>query len=189
MHIKEAIEHRRLIKPDDFNGAQIEDSIIKELLEAANWAPTHALTEPWRFIVYKQNQIKDFCAAHAMLYKNNTDASSFSESTYQKILHRGDLASHLLVCYMKRGHNQKISQLEEISATACSIQNLWLMAAHYNLGLYWGTGGMVLKPAMHQYFKLQPEDVMMGLLFIGGTDIEWPKGRRNSSIDEKTIWK
>lgn len=188
MELKEAILHRRLIKPDDFNGAKIADSIIHEMLSAANWAPTHAHTEPWRFIVYTQDRIKSFCLDHANLYKNHTDEHHFSESTYNKILHRGDLASHLIVCYTEKGNNKKVPILEETSAVSCAIQNLWLVAATHHVGLYWGTGGMVHHDSMKHYFQLQTEDVMMGLLFVGFTDKEWPKGKRNTSIDTKTKW-
>ena len=31
-------------------------SVIEELLEAANWAPTHGRTEPWKFVVLGRAQ-------------------------------------------------------------------------------------------------------------------------------------
>lgn len=36
----------------------IDDWIIEELLENANWAPTHKLTEPWRFVVFSGEGLK-----------------------------------------------------------------------------------------------------------------------------------
>ena len=30
----------------------VDDAIIEEMLENANWAPTHKLTEPWSFTVF-----------------------------------------------------------------------------------------------------------------------------------------
>ncbi|WP_373400560.1 nitroreductase family protein [Algoriphagus halophilus] len=47
----------------------IEDSIIEEMLENASWAPTHKLTQPWRFIVYKGEGLKTFGKYQAELYK------------------------------------------------------------------------------------------------------------------------
>ena len=38
----------------------IDDSIIEEMLENASWAPTHKLTQPWRFIVYTGAGLKTF---------------------------------------------------------------------------------------------------------------------------------
>ncbi len=34
------------------SGKPIPDDIIWQLLENANWAPTHKFTEPWRFTVF-----------------------------------------------------------------------------------------------------------------------------------------
>ena len=31
-------------------------SVIEQLLEAANWAPTHGRTEPWKFVVLGRAQ-------------------------------------------------------------------------------------------------------------------------------------
>lgn len=189
MLLFDAITQRRLIKPDTFNGKIIDDKLIEQLLDAANWAPNHGNTEPWRFVIYKQNAIKNFCNDHAEMYKSNTAAELFSESTYRKIATRGDMASHLIVCYMKRGNNAKIPLIEEICAAACAIQNLWLMATQYQIGLYWGTGGMVHHSCMKTYFNLEEEDSMMGLLFVGYTDMPLPKGKRNTDAHTKTIWK
>ena len=31
-------------------------SVVEQLLEAANWAPTHGRTEPWKFVVLGRAQ-------------------------------------------------------------------------------------------------------------------------------------
>ncbi|MEZ5022407.1 MAG: nitroreductase family protein [Chitinophagales bacterium] len=35
------------------NGKTISDKDFMEVLELANWAPTHGFTEPWRFVLKK----------------------------------------------------------------------------------------------------------------------------------------
>merc|ERR1719187_1933617 len=45
------IKSRRTIMPKDLNGEKLSNDQIETLLEAANWAPTHKTTEPWRFTV------------------------------------------------------------------------------------------------------------------------------------------
>ena len=42
---------RRSIYARDFSGAPLERRQLETMLEAARWAPTHKLTEPWRFVV------------------------------------------------------------------------------------------------------------------------------------------
>ncbi|WP_237144800.1 nitroreductase family protein [Pontibacter pamirensis] len=67
--IQEVIQSRRTVKPPQLNGQPIPDEQVKQLLALADWAPTHGLTEPWRFKVYAREKVQDFCLAHAELYK------------------------------------------------------------------------------------------------------------------------
>lgn len=188
MTITQSIYHRRNITADTFNNKTISKEIIEQLLEAANQAPTHGHTEPWRFVVYSGDSIRTFTDAHAEMYKSNTEVEAYSEGSYSKIKHRGDTSSHMIAVYMKRGTNPKIPRLEEICAVACAIQNIWLLASSMQIGMYWGTGGMVHHSCMKQYFSLTEEDEMMGLLFLGYPTNEWPKGKRIIPMSEKVRW-
>ena len=46
------IKKRRSILPNQFNGQPINRETIVELLNNANTAPTHKLTQPWIFKVF-----------------------------------------------------------------------------------------------------------------------------------------
>ena len=50
--ILQLIRRRRSIFPKDYSGAPVPRHLIHRALEAANWAPTHGKTEPWRFVVF-----------------------------------------------------------------------------------------------------------------------------------------
>src|SRR5690242_14206164 len=119
--ISDIIRNRRSIKPAKMNGKKIPDEQVRELLRLANWAPTHGRTEPWRFVVYSGDKVKEFCLRHAELYKAHVPPEKFEQATYDKQLHNGDLASHLIVSIMQRGDLPKIPALEEIAATAIAI--------------------------------------------------------------------
>ena len=45
------IRSRRSVMPKDYSGEEISKDDIEMLLEAANWAPTHHKSEPWRYVV------------------------------------------------------------------------------------------------------------------------------------------
>jgi len=49
--ITDLIRRRRSVFPPMYNGQPVSDEIIPLLLENAHWAPTHPLTDPWRFVV------------------------------------------------------------------------------------------------------------------------------------------
>ena len=122
--ISQVIHNRRSIKPAKMNGKKIPDEQVRQILELANWAPTHGRTEPWRFVVYPGEKVKEFCLQHAELYKANTAIENFKQETYDKQLHNGDMTSHIVITIMKRGSNPKISAHEEICATAAAIDNM-----------------------------------------------------------------
>ena len=52
--VLENILNRRTIFPKDCKENQvIKKTELETILEAANWAPTHNKTEPWRYIIYQ----------------------------------------------------------------------------------------------------------------------------------------
>ncbi len=183
--IASVIKKRRTIKPFMMNGSKIPDEQITELLELADWAPTHGLTEPWRFTVYSKPS--QFCHAHAEMYKANTPAYEFAQGVYDNLAQQGNKASHVIIATMQRGNLPKIPAFEEMAATACAVQNLLLGATALNLASYWGTGGMILKPAMKAFLNLRDEDEVIGVLYLGYAD-EHPKGVRRVALADKVKW-
>ena len=57
MELINTIKSRRSIMPNQYNDIPLRDEQINLILEAANWAPTHKKTEPWRFKVLKGKSI------------------------------------------------------------------------------------------------------------------------------------
>ena len=181
------ISDRRSIKPASLNGKKIDEEQIRQLLELANWAPTHGLTEPWRFVVYSGDAVREFCHQQADIYRNATTPEKFNAAKYDKQLHNGDNASHLIAVYMQKGANPNIPALEEICATAAAVQNILLGAQALGIAVLWSTGGNVLLPVMKEYLDLGPEDIMIGLLSLGYTDEPARQGRR-TPVETKTKW-
>lgn len=181
------ITARRSIKPVVFNGKKIDDHAIRQLLELANWAPTHGLTEPWRFVVYSGEAVQQFCAEHAELYRQGTSVEKFATAKYEKQKHNGDKASHLIIVYMQRGSSPAITGLEEICATAAAAEHILLGAEALGISVLWSTGGMILHPLMKEYLGLGEEDVVIGLLYMGYTDEPARPGRR-MPVEGKTKW-
>ena len=170
------------------NGQRIPDEQVNQLLELADWAPTHGHTEPWRFKVYAGDKIKDFCLAHAELYQKHSDPEKFLQEKYEKLLHMGDKASHVIIAYMQRGNLPKIPVLEEIAATSCAIQNLLLGATALGIASYWGSGGMAYHPPMKQMLQLRDEDMVLGILYLGYADAPAAEGKRIVPLAEKGQW-
>jgi nitroreductase len=185
--LRDIITDRRSVKPAVFNGKKIENNEIRQLLHLANWAPSHGLTEPWRFIVYSGDAVQRFCSDHAELYRQRTTPEKFTAAKYEKQKHNGDKASHLVIAYMHRGSNPNITELEEICATAAAVQNILLGAESLGLAVLWSTGGLILDEAIREYLGLHKEDIVIGMLYLGYTDEPAKPGKRQP-IEEKIIW-
>jgi nitroreductase len=186
--LADIIRDRRSIKPVKMNGKKIPDEQVNELLKLANWAPTHGRTEPWRFIVYSGDKVKEFCRQHAELYKSHILPEKFDQANYDKQLHNGDLASHIIIAIMQRGNLPKIPALEEVTATAMAMQNILLGATAANLNTFLSTGGMTHHTVMKTFLQLKDEDIVMGLIYLGYSD-EQINGKRQTEIEDKVIWK
>jgi len=188
LEVERIIRWRRTVKPIFMNGEKIPDAVIEELLGLADWAPTHAYTEPWYFVVYAGAGVQQFCRGHAELYRQNTAPEKFTKATFEKLENMGKTASHVIALCMKRGDNPKITEQEEYAATACAVQNMLLGAAAHNLAAYWGSGGMTYTPAMKAYLGLREVDQVLGFLYLGHGEGALGPGRRIKPMEEKVRW-
>ena len=186
--LKAIIEQRRSIFPKDYTSERVDDIIIEEMLENANWAPTYGKTEPWRFTVFTGEGLRKLAEFQSNLYKSkSTAAGNFNEKTFEKLSNNPLKASHVVGIGMKRDPAGKIKEIEEIEAVACAVQNMYLTATAYGVGCYWGSGGITYLEEAKPFFGLEPEDKFLGFLYIGKPAIEWPTGFRKP-IAEKVTW-
>jgi len=183
--ISTIIKTRRSIKPVAMNGKKVPDYQVESLLELADWAPTHGFTEPWRFVVYAA--ASDFSHQHAELYKCSTTTENFDQAVYNKLYDQGDKASHVILAIMKRGNLPKIPVIEEVEAVACAVQNILLGATALGIASFWSTGGMALRQPMKEFLKLDEDDHVIGVLYLGYAD-NTTEASRTVPLEEKITW-
>ncbi|MFT7589862.1 MAG: nitroreductase [Limisphaerales bacterium] len=185
--VANTITNRRSLKPEMMASKQIDDQIIKELLELANWAPNHALTQPWRFNVYCGKGREVLGSQLSSLYKKHSSETEFKVLKFEKMQARPPKASHIISIGMKRMENEKLPEVEEIAAVACAVQNICLAAYSLGIGSYWGSGGMIYHPEFRTWLDLGEKDQVLGLLYLGYPLGDWPASSR-TSIDSKVKW-
>ena len=71
------IRRRRSIKPDKMSDRPVDPVVLGNILENANWAPTHGMTEPWRFKIFEGDGREKLAAALQKIYKDETPADKF----------------------------------------------------------------------------------------------------------------
>lgn len=183
--ISELIKNRRSIFPKNYTGERVPDEAIAEMLESANWAPTHKMTEPWRFTVFCDEGIEAFANFQAELYLKSAGKKPDKEKI-KKLKSKPLMCSHIISIGMKR--DKSIPKMEEIAAVAAAVQNMHLMATALGVGCYWSTGGVTYDKNANSFFDLKEKDMLMGFLYIGMPKSgKWPKGKRKP-IDKKVKW-
>lgn len=185
--ITEVIRNRRTIKPKQFDDREIDDSILRTMLQNANWAPTHGMTEPWRFVVFRGESRKRLAEFLAETYKSLTTPETYKPNKYEGMRQNAMLAPVVIAVGMKRQPSEKISELDELQAVACAVQNLHLTATAFGLGGFWSTNVAATSDAMRDFIGLSGKDRALGLFYVGYPAIDWPESTRGP-IDEKVKW-
>ncbi len=184
----ELIKNRRSVFQNQFTGEKVDDNIIKQMLENANWAPTHKLTEPWRFVVFTGDGLKKLGTLQSELYKRLTSADgTYKEERYQNLLTKPMLSSHIIVVGMKRDEKKSLPEIEEIGAVFCAVENMHLTAAAYGVGGYLSTGGITYFEEAKELFGLGKDDKLLGFFHVGHIKTMQPEGRRRP-LKEKMTW-
>jgi nitroreductase len=186
--VNQLIKSRRSIFPRDYSGEKVDESIIHQMLENANWAPTHKLTEPWRFVVFSGEGLKKLADFQGKCYKDATSLNgTFKEDRYQSLLTKPMESSHIIAVGMKRDAKNSVPEWEELGAVFCAIQNMYLTATAYGIGCYLSTGGITSFEEAKDFFGLDKEDKLVGFLHVGMPKGPLIEGRRKS-IEEKVKW-
>jgi len=152
-----AIINRRTIRR--FRPDPIDEEKIQMILEAGRWAPSFSNLQPWKFIVTKDQNLK-----------NELDKAS-----RESVLHLGinEAPVVILVCVDRR-----IDPLHAIEAGAAATQNMVLAAHSLGLGAGWiGVWGTEAESAARKLFQFPETTRVVSLLPIGHP-AESPQGNR-----------
>ena len=186
--VTKIIRHRRTIKPKLFSDDSIDTSVIEEILENANWAPTHGMTQPWWFTLFTGRARESLAEFLAETYKAITTPETFKPNKYEGMRVNPTLAPVVIAIGMRRQQAEKISELDEQLAVACAVQNMHLTAAAHGLGGFWSTNDAAISDQMRQFLKLETKDRAMGLFYLGYPAGGWPTGTR-TPIAEQVTWR
>ena len=134
---------RRTIMPKDYNGGELDKEEISQILEAANWAPTHQKCEPWRYSIIGSKNIEKYLNFLESWYEEHSDKLPEQElNTFRSKISSVKCewpykVSHVILIGMKRQSrpDKRLPEWEEICAVAmsvqarisfCSLQNLYI---------------------------------------------------------------
>jgi nitroreductase len=165
------IRTRRSVKPVDLDPVRpVDRALLETLLTNATWAPTHGLTEPWRFDVLLGNSRNELADAMQRIYRDVTPPSEFREDKFQKMGDTPRLAPAIIAVSVRLTSGGKIPEIEEVEAVACAVQNLLLSATAVGLASFWSSPPLLDSAAFKVWLGVSEQDRVLGLICLG-----WPK--------------
>lgn len=185
--VNELIRKRRSIYPNMMTDEPIPDEIIWELLENANHAPTHKLTQPWRFKVFTGNAKLRLGNFMAETYKAVTPPENFKNMKFKKVTKKAAKSYAMIAICMQRDSNESIPLVEETNAVACAVQNIWLSAHAYGIGMYWSSPKYIYGKQVAEFLNLKEGESCLGVIFMGYHKAPELPARR-TSVQEKVEW-
>ncbi len=184
--VNDLIRQRRSVFPPRYREQAIPRHILEEVLENANWAPTHRRTEPWRFKVFTESALQSLSDYLGDFYEKHTPEEKFSPMKLKKTRQKPLRSGAVIAICMQRDPEERVPEWEEIAAVACAVQNMSLSLHAYNIGSYWSSPGSIIKAA--DFLGLQEGERCLGLLYMGYFDDQGLEGKRES-IGSKVEWR
>lgn len=181
--IFDLIRNRRSVFPVQYNSETIATGDIKKILEAANWAPTHKRTEPWRFKVL-QGEAKTRLGRF-LSNKYREIAIKPQRVKTRKFMENPQRSAAVIAICLQRDPAESLPEWEEIAAMAMAVQNMWLCCTEMGIGCYWSSPGLI--QYMDEFFDLKPGERCMGFFYMGHYDGEIPEVTRGP-IEDKVVW-
>lgn len=185
--LSQLIAKRRTIKPPQYSTRGLDKDIIKKILEAANWAPSHGMTEPWRFTIFTGDSRQKVGKFMADLYPKVNPPKKVTDQKIAALRKLPELAPCIISIGMKRQESGNIPEIEEVCAVACAVQNMQLLATAYGLGSFWSSGAVAYADETKSFLGLGKNDLCLGFLFLGYPESDWPELGR-SPLEDKITW-
>ncbi len=185
LEISTVIRSRRSIYPDQYINKEIPKKIIEEILENANWAPTHRLTEPWRFKVFTGAAKERLSNYLGDWYLTNTPSQEYSKIKHRKTKNKPLQSGCVIAICMARDPKESVPEWEEIASVACAVQNMWLTCAAMGIGAYWSSPSSILEAS--EFLKLGENERCLGLFYMGYYQPLDLEGKR-TPVEDKIEW-
>jgi nitroreductase len=174
-----AILHRRSMGLSRLKPDPVDRALIERMLEAANWAPSHGDTEPWRFTVFAgEGRVELAEILKRVMQEDAAQKRAFAAPVWISIG---------MVPARKDDGSLLMSLEEEMMGVACAVQNLHLMASALGLAGMWHSKGPSVHPEVARGLGLEEPDRLLGFFMCGWPSSEWFTSTRRP-LEEKVRW-
>lgn len=172
------LRDRRSFAPEAFSSRTVHAEVVQEVLRAGTWAPTHGMTQPWRFTVFQSEGLEVIRQGLPVWYAQHLKPEQPNEAKLARLRRRLDSCNCVVGVGMVPDISNRISKEDEEWAVAAAVQNMHLMCTAYGLGAKWTTPGFMSLPEVKAALSLPEEGKVMGLFYVGYPTVKWPESHR-----------
>ncbi|KXU34152.1 hypothetical protein AXK11_08910 [Cephaloticoccus primus] len=183
---------RRTVKPAFMDTTrELPLELLDQVLEDGHWAPTHGLTQPWRFHVFHgRAKLVELSEALQSIFRATVPVEAQDQGTRDKLIAYPQQSAAAIALLAHAPTASRIPEWEEVAATCCAAQNLMLSAHSHGLGSFWSTTPICTTPEFVRWLGADPEsDRALGVVYLG-----WPKpaaklpAAPRVPLAERTTW-
>jgi len=167
--------HRRDVRGNRFLQTPLSNKIIEKILFAASLAPSVGFSQPWEFVIVREDKIKQkiFDSFTTENKKATIKFSTDKQQIYEKLKLEGILESPVNIAVFYKPSNTPVLGQNTMVETGeysvvCAIQNMWLMSRTMNIGLGWVS---ILNPnCVKKILKAPSHNKLVAYLCLGYVD-------------------
>ena len=156
------MRHRRDIRGNNFLSHPLSDASIDKILLAASLAPSVGFSQPWEFVVIRDEKIKQQIA-NSFNIENKKAKKTFTteqQTQYLTLKLESILEAPINIAVFYKPSKQPVlgkNSMPEMGkySVVCAVQNMWLMARAMNIGLGWVS---ILDPKQVKTILKAPSD-------------------------------
>lgn len=192
MSIKDALKQRRSIRK--YKTQPVPDALVLEVLEAAGWAPSAHNSQPWRFVVLQNVEVKrELAEQMAEAWVNDLKKEGVNVEEEKVVERRERFANApvlILACLtmegLRRFPDKEKQQCERdlaVESLGAGLENLLLAADAAGLGACWYCAPAFCKDAVRKVLKI-PVSIEPSALIALGYPAESPSAPSRKLLKE-----
>jgi len=170
--LQRIIRWRRDVRGNNFSSKKIKQKQLNAILNSAIHAPSVGYSQPWRFLIIKDDSTKN--KVHALFTQQfeKSQAKFQDKPLYSTLKLEGikEAPINIAVMYKKPKKpilGQTFMKRSGEYSVVCAIENMWLVARSLNLGMGWVS---ILKPKkVKKILGISNEYKLVGYLCLGHT--------------------
>ena len=158
--------------------------VLDNIINAGLRAPDHANLSPFRFIVCQDSGLTKL----SNIFEQAAKTVGKTEAEIEKAKNAPFRAPMIIVAICQYKEHEKVPRVEQISTTACAVQNMQMAAFAQGYNGIWRTGGFAFDQNIKQALELGQQDEIVGFLYLGTPTTETLIKRQKPQKDIIEFW-